>query len=150
LVARGSVAQEVGQGGTMAGTSRLSRSVAASLCAAAAFVLFAAAPANVAGASTTAAPSRSAKGCTSHAAHACDEVHVVYSGTMQSKTLGPGRNKDVMLNWSISYDGTLEGLATGKTLPKVDSLVGNETWNYSTGGSCTTQLTVNPSFNTQE
>ena len=132
-------------------TSRLGRSVRASLCAAsAAFLLFAAAPASVSGASTSAAAPRSSSGCTSKVAHACDEVHVVYSGTMQSNTSGSGRTKDVMLNWSISYDGTLEGLGTGKVLPKVDSLSGNETLSYSTGVGCTTGLTLNPSFNTQQ
>jgi len=135
----------------MAGTSRLARSVGAWVrAAAAAFLLFAATPANVSGASTSAAAPHSATSCTSKAAHACDAVHVVYSGTMHSNTAESGRTKDVMLNWSISYDGTLEGLGTGKVLPKVDSLSGNETWSYSTGVTCTTGLTLNPSFNTQQ
>ena len=53
------------------------------------------------------------------------------------------------MSWSISFDGTIDDLATGKTQPKIDAFSGSERWTYSTGVTCETGLTVNPSYDTQ-
>lgn len=82
-------------------------------------------------------------------AHACDELHITWTGNLQGGWESAGREFSSSLNWTLSFSGTLDDLVSGKVVPKFDSFGGSETWSYDIGGGCQTSVHLNPQLNTQ-